>query len=238
MTPSAGKQDRPLDEHDATPAWQSIVRERFPSTVGRAHPRSTDLLICRYCDTVHRSTIVAKGEAAHCALCDAVLVRQLRLGVDELLALAVAAAILFLIANTTPVVAVEFGGIHIEANILTAVRSMQRGWIGAAGFVLDLTMFLIPLAQIASLLWLLSFACAGRRAPGGTKLLTMLHQLRPWSMTEVFLLGALVVIVKLSDLVHVATGVGIWALGVLTLVLTFLNLVESPYLWSLVESTG
>jgi len=72
-------------------------------------------------------------------------------------------AILFVIANATPVLAVEVGGMRTEANIWTAVLSMQSGWISAAAVVLAVTTFLVPMLQIGLLLWLLAFSIAAHR---------------------------------------------------------------------------
>ena len=155
-----------------------------------------------------------------------------------MLALTVAAAILFLIANATPILTIELRGLHTDANVWKAAVSMEHGWISWAATVLAATTFLVPLLQITLLLWLLSFALGARRAPGYRSMLVALHWLRPWSMTEVFLLGALVAIVKLSSWVQVIPGVGIAALAALTILLAILSLPEASSWWRLVEGIG
>ena len=52
-------------------------------------------------------------------------------------------------------------------------------------------------------------------------------------MTEVFLLGALVAMVKLSSWVSVVAGVGLWALAALTIILAVLSKYESRSWWAL-----
>jgi paraquat-inducible protein A len=203
--------------------------------VARVLPTSTKLMICPDCDSVHRLVPLGSGEVACCMCCDAVLARRRGLQVNEVLALTVAAAILFVIANVTPVLTIEVGGMHTEANISTAALSMDSGWISGAALVLAATTFLVPLLQISLLLWLLAFSSAARRVPGFRIVLVALHRLRPWSMTEVFLLGALVAIVKLSSWVRVVPGDGIWALAGLTIILTILSRVDPRAWWNLAE---
>lgn len=128
---------------------------------------------------------------------------------------------------------IDFAGIHTQANVWQAAASLQSGWISGAGIALALTMALVPMLQIVLLLWVLACAQWGQRAPGLRAALVVLHRLRPWSMTEVFLLGVLVVIVKLSSWVPVSAGVGLWSLGALTVILTLLNLKEAHIWWSL-----
>jgi paraquat-inducible protein A len=195
----------------------------------------TQTVICQDCDTVHRTVALDRGDIACCVRCEAVLARYHRVDVNQVLALTLAAALLLVIANVTPVLSIELDGILTQANIWTAALSMERGWISFAALVLAATTLVVPALQIGLLLWLMSFASAARRAPGFATVLVVLHVLRPWSMTEVFLLGALVAMVKLSSWVSVAPGIGLWALGGLTLILAMLSKHEPRSWWALDE---
>ena len=197
--------------------------------------RARELLVCPHCDVVHGAVDLRRHEVAACIGCGRVLARHRSLSVDQLLAITVAAALLFLIANAYPLMAIEVGGLHSEATVWGTALPMLHGWTAWPAAVLALTMFILPLAQIALLLWLLSFARFGRRAPGFCAALAALHRSRPWSMTEVFLLGALVAIVKLSSWVHVSPGMGIWALASLTILLTVISMVERESWWALLK---
>ena len=180
--------------------------------------------------------MLGRHEVAACVACGRVLARNLSLSVDQALALTLAAALVFLIANSYPLMTIEVGGMRTEATVWGAALLMLHGWAAWPAAVLALSMFILPLLQIALLLWVLVFARFGRRAPGFHGLLVTLHRSRPWSMTEVFLLGALVAIVKLSSWVHVAPGIGIWALAILTILLAILNVVEPRFWWTLLQA--
>lgn len=212
-----------------------MSRERSPASVGTVLTASTENIICLDCDTVHREVSLSRGEVARCICCNAVLARKHGLEVGQLLAITITAAILFVIASMTPVLSIEVGGIHTEANVWMAALSLEHGWICWAAVVLALTTFVVPMLQIVLLLWVLSFANLKRRAPAFRIALVLLHRLRPWSMTEVFLLGALVAIVKLSAWVHVVPGEGIGALSALTILLAILGRYESRAWWKFAE---
>jgi paraquat-inducible protein A len=197
---------------------------------------ASELLVCPHCDAVHRAVVLGRHEVAACVACGRVLARSLALSVDQALALTVAAALVFLIANSYPLMTIEVGGMRTEATVWGAAALMLHGWAAWPAAVLALSMFIFPLLQIALLLWVLAFARSGRRAPGFHGLLVILHRSRPWSMTEVFLLGALVAIVKLSSWVHVTPGIGIWALASLTILLTILSMVEPRFWWTLLQA--
>jgi paraquat-inducible protein A len=113
------------------------------------------------------------------------------------------------------------------------VRSLQQGWISVAALGLAFTTFLIPAVQIALLFWVLLFARTGQRPPGFGPIMRLLHRVRPWSMTEVFLLGALVAIVKLANWVPITAGAGIWAIAALTIVLALLGRCDPESWWSI-----
>jgi len=197
---------------------------------------ANDTIICPHCDVLHRAVDLSRREVAACIACGRVLARHRSLSIDQLLALTVTAAVLFLVANSYPLMTVEVHGMQTEATVWDAARLMLHGWTAWPAAVLALTMFILPMLQIALLLWILAFARVGRRAPGIRVLLVALHRSRPWSMTEVFLLGALVAVVRLSSWVHVTPGVGIWALASLTILLTILSMVEPQFWWTLMQA--
>jgi paraquat-inducible protein A len=128
---------------------------------------------------------------------------------------------------------IDVAGIETRANIWFAVRSLEEGWISVAALGLAFTTFLIPALQIALLFWVLLFARAGHRPPGFGPIMKLLHRMRPWSMTEVFLLGALVAIVKLANWVPITPGAGIWAIAALTAVLALLGRCDPASWWSI-----
>jgi paraquat-inducible protein A len=170
---------------------------------------------------------------AFCRRCNAALARYFGANVESGLALVCAAAIFFAIANLTPILSIDLGGMQTKANIWFAVLSLEQGWISVAALGLAFTTFLVPAVQIALLFWVLLYARIGRRAPGFAPIMRLLHRLRPWSMTEVFLLGALVAIVKLANWVPIAAGAGIWAIAALTTVLALLGRCDAASWWSI-----
>ncbi len=197
-----------------------------------------ELIVCRGCDTVYGQVHLRRSEIARCNRCGGVVARYERADVDQALAIAAACAIMLLIANFTPVLGIEVAGTHTEANIWNAVLSIEQGWISIAALVLAVTMLLVPLIQVACVLWLMVFARYRRRAPGFSRVLVVLHVLRPWSMSEVFLLGSMVAIVKLGGFIPIATGPGIWALALLTLMLALLGRFDPRSWWALEHGTA
>jgi paraquat-inducible protein A len=86
--------------------------------------------------------------------------------------------------------------------------------------------------------WVLLFASLGRRAPGFGEVMTVLHYVGPWTMSEVFVLGALVAVVKASAYFQVIPNVGIYAYGVLMLLITVFSSVDLRQLWDELDEGG
>jgi paraquat-inducible protein A len=199
--------------------------------LSRVMPQPPDWLICEHCDTLYRPVVLRRGEACTCLRCGAVLVRARRLSVQQQLALALTAAILFIFANAFPVISISLEGLSNAATLIESVQALNHGRITPMAAVTCLTIILAPLMQVTLLCWILLFACRDQVAPGFAMCMRTLEHLRPWSMLEVCLLGILVAIIKLGGMLDVHAGVGLWALAMLTVLLITLSGKEIRYLW-------
>jgi len=82
------------------------------------------------------------------------------------------------------------------------------------------TTILFPLLQLCILVYLLIPLRREHRPLGFAILVRLMQSLRPWGMIEVFLLGVLVAVVKLSSMATVVPGPALWAFVALTVTLT------------------
>ncbi len=131
------------------------------------------------------------------------------------LALAVAAAIMFVVANTTPLLSLSAAGRDAGTTIVGGAYEMWRqGYEVTAAAVL----FCSVLAPAGFILLALTVLLAARRrpAPGWLpRLAGWTGFLRHWAMPEVMLLGVLVALVKIAGLAAVAPGIGLYAAAAL-----------------------
>ena len=194
-----------------------------------------ELVACEHCDSVYRRPVLAPGEVARCERCAAILFRARRLDIDGWLALTIAAAIAFIIANVCPVVLVNLQGQHNAATLWQSTAALAQGAAAPIAVPAALAIIVVPFLQISLLAWLLLHARAGRRAPGFALAMRVIVGLRPWSMLEVGLLGILVAVIKLSSSLEVAPGAGVWAMAVLMVLVTVIANRDVPRLWALTE---
>ena len=194
------------------------------------HP---DLVICEHCDAVYQRRALAKGEMAACTDCGSVVYTSQVLNVRERLALSVTAAVAFLIANVCPIVTINLHGLESHTTMWQAAVALAQGDAAPIAVTTAAVAVMVPFLQIALLIWVLWFARDGRRAPGFTPVMKMLGILRPWSMVEVCMLGILVAVIKLSSLVQVYPGAGVWATAGLMILMTLIAGRDVSQLWEM-----
>ena len=195
--------------------WDDAAGLEFSAT--RTRP---DLVVCEECDTVHARRPLAGTEVARCVRCGALLGRGQRLAVDAQLALAVAALVIFITGNVSPLVTLDLRGVRAEASLPEAISATWETGQHVVALLAGATAFAFPLALILLRLWVLGPLAAGRRAPGFVPAMRALRWVTRWSMVEVFMLGTLIAIVRSAGLATVIPGAGIFSYAALTILLT------------------
>lgn len=177
------------------------------------------LIICEHCDCVYQSARLTRHQKTLCLRCGAVLQRYSGLTLQQRLALSWAAAVLWLFANFYPVMNISLQGLKNSATLWDSVLALSQGPITFIAMVAAISIIIAPAFQLVLLIWVLGFALAARRSPGFAVCMRWLEALRPWSMLEVCLLGALVSVFKLAGMLDVLPGIGLFALAALSLLL-------------------
>ena len=177
------------------------------------------LIICEHCDSVYQKVTLAKHQKTLCTRCGGVLQRYNGLTVEQRLALTFTALMLWIFANFYPVMSISFTGVKNSATLWDSVLALSLGPITFIAMVAAIAMVIAPIFQLLLLIWVLGFALARQRSPGFKFCMRWLETLRPWSMLEVCLLGAMVAVIKLAGLLDVLPGIGLFALAALSLMM-------------------
>ena len=202
-------------------------------SVGQPAPRRRILVACASCDTLQTADIASPAETLHCVRCDVVVYRAMHRAPDAALALTVAATICFLMGNALPIVAIEAGGNAANTTLIGAAQALDAADMRSVAVVVLLTTVVAPALELSCLLALLSDACWGGLSRLRGALVRARERLRPLSMVEIFVLGALVAIVKLGDLAKIVLGLGLWSLfGFMVLSATAAFAIERTDLWT------
>ncbi|PND34089.1 paraquat-inducible membrane protein A [Achromobacter pulmonis] len=196
------------------------------------------LIECEHCASIYRRHQLEPDETANCARCGATLWRYSGLSLSNWLALAIAALIVFGVANAYPVASMSVQGMTQQASLLDAISITWRQGHWVVAVMTGLAGFALPLLQLGVLLWVLGPLSRGREPLAFRPAMRLLGILRPWCMVPVFLLGVLVAVVKLAGMAAVSPGIGLGAFGILTILLTMLGRLSPHALWRYAEDTG
>lgn len=196
---------------------------------------ASGLTACHECDLLQREPALPPGGRACCRRCNAVLFRHVPDSVDRGLAYTLGAAILFITANMFPIVGLEVQGNLNASSLYGAVETIWNNDMEGVALLVFATTILIPAVEISLMLYVLLPLKFGRLPMELASILRVLQSIRPWSMTQVFILGVLVALVKLAHLAHVVPGVSLWAFGGLIVLLTAaVSNFNTHELWDLV----
>ena len=203
-----------------------------------AHPARPDaaagglpLIVCDECDAVYARESLAPGMVARCARCAALLGRGHRLTVENQLALALAALIVFVIGNASDIVTLDLRGVHVEAPLYKAILHTWQTEQRVVAVLAGATTLAFPLAVIVLRLWLLAPIAAGRRPTAFVPAMRALRWVTRWSLVEVFMLGTLVAVVRSAGIASVVPGPGIFAYAALTVLVTASQSLGLHRLW-------
>jgi paraquat-inducible protein A len=196
----------------------------------------SSVIVCPSCDLAHRVGAAPASVGTRCARCRAPLQRPEIGNIDTAIALSLCALVLFFLSNAYPLVTIQVNGTTRATTLLGAAWGLYtQGHAGLAALVF-LTTVVGPFLQITILLYLLLPLRHAREAPGQNTIFRLLAQVRPWTFVEVFMLGVLVALVRLSAYALVIPGVALWSCGLLMLTLAALTSRTTPgQFWSWVE---
>lgn len=176
-------------------------------------------IICEHCDGVYERSVLVKNQKSWCVRCGGVLQRYNGLTIEQRLALTLTALVVWIFANFYPVMSISLKGLKNSATLWDSVVALSLGPITFIALVAAVAMIIAPIIQLLLLVWVLGFALKSKRSPGFRFCMRWLETLRPWSMLEVCLLGAMVAVIKLAGLLDVLPGIGLFALAVLSLMM-------------------
>jgi len=194
------------------------------------------LVACPHCDLLQRLPDLAPGASARCPRCDDELWRRREDSLERTLALALAAAVLYVIANTVPMLGLRAVG-HQAAT--TVAGGAQQLWRDGQQIVAGLVLFTAVVAPALQIGFMLTVVLAARRehVPGWVGTLLRHHPTTiTWSMIEVMMVGVLVALIKIADYATVIPGLALFALGALVFLLAAMQASFDPReVWERVE---
>jgi paraquat-inducible protein A len=196
----------------------------------------SSVIACPGCDLLQRIPPFRPGGKARCPRCGDIVATRPSKPLERTLALAVAAVIAFIVANMEPLMRLSAGGRRARTTIIGSAYEM---WLQGHEFTASVVAFCSVIAPASYILFILTVLLALRRPPAPHWVAVLMRWasfMRPWSMQEVMLLGILVSLSKIADLATVIPGVGMYAVGILVVLLVEITVTfDSREVWKRVE---
>jgi paraquat-inducible protein A len=195
------------------------------------------LLACHECDLLQRETPLPVGGTARCRRCGGFLYRNAPDAFDRALVYALAAAVVFVIANAFPVVGLDAQGNRTSTTLFGTVRVLHDQGMTSVAALVFVTTILMPALEIVALLYMLLPLKLGRVPRTLPAMFRIVQTAHTWGMVEVFMLGTLVSVAKLGHIAHVDPGISLWAFAALMVLLAATAAAFDPHeLWRRVEA--
>ena len=194
------------------------------------------LIVCPHCDLLQRLPELAPGASARCPRCDKELWRRREDSLNRTLALTLAAAVLYVIANSVPMLGLTIVGREASTTVIGGANHLWQGGQKIVGVLVMFTAVIAPALQIGFMLAIAIEAHRRRPRKWVGQLLRHHPTTRLWSMIEVMMLGVLVALVKIADYATVIPGMALFVLGALVFLLAGIQANFDPKeVWDRIE---
>lgn len=196
-------------------------------------------IACRNCDLIHELIPVKINEVARCSRCGNTLYVKKLTFVDRSLALTLSAFIMYFPANFYPILTLSVIGNTKANSLFTGVKELFNGGYYFVSILVFLTSIFLPLISITSLLYTMISFKFNIKLPYVSKIFRIHEQINKWVMLEVYMLGILVALTKLSSIAKVSFGTGLFCYIALLLLIIISSISYDNFvIWKKMEQWG
>jgi len=196
---------------------QEEVSSRGSLNRVRAHP-GPERVACPDCGLLQLIPLARRPCVSECRRCGRVLAGPATGRIDAPLAWCLAALLLLLPACAAPMMSVSSYGAFRQTWFPGAPGALWQDGFPSLALLVSAFSIVLTVSFLALLVWVLGSLHFGRRDSLGTAF-RCVTRLRPWVMTEVYLVGCFVAYSRIKVVATVDVGVGGWFLIAATLAL-------------------
>lgn len=173
------------------------------------------LAACNECGMVSQVPDLLEGQEASCPRCNHTLINRVRDCPNKVFAYGTSVLIVLAISCFFPFMAISVKGISQHIALFDALSVFHYFDDTSLAALLMLTIIFLPVLYLLGLMALYAMAKSGSSCPGEQpavkKLFRVVVRTEHWLMADIFFVGVLVSIIKLSSLTDIAVGSAFWA---------------------------
>jgi paraquat-inducible protein A len=167
--------------------------------------------ICHECDLLTFVGDLQAGHKAMCPRCGAVLTRLRKNALERMLVFGLTAIICLLFSNLFSYVDLSVQGQERGVTLLETVAVLFELKERALALFMSVVIIGLPTFFVGVVCWLAVSIKLKRVSARTIDLLRIVGYLQFWNMAEIFFLGILISMVKVSSMVDVEVGLSFWA---------------------------
>ena len=177
---------------------------------------------CHQCDLMQYEVNLTAGEKAHCVRCSALLYKNTVQHYKQEIAFTISAMVLLVIANLFPIATIVVQGQAIDAKLFDIIQTLVMQQQNVMALLVFITLLLAPIIEVLAMAYLLIQLKCGLPQHHIAYTYRLYLKAQTWVLVDVFMLGVLVALVKLTPIVIVKVDIAVWALAGLIILLSAL----------------
>lgn len=175
---------------------------------------------CHECALTITLPRLMENQKAQCPRCGYTLTILHRNAIERIIAFSIAALVFLFASLPFNFLSFRSNGLENNFNIATSFNILIESNYHMLAIIELLTIFAIPISILCLLLYVLIPLSRGIAVPYATKILSIVFKLLPWSMVEIFLIGALVSMIKIISIADIELGLSFYAFTLFALSMT------------------
>ncbi|MGB0496472.1 MAG: PqiA/YebS family transporter subunit [Kangiellaceae bacterium] len=168
-------------------------------------------LTCHECELAVTVNNLNVGQKAHCSRCGFVLLRYPHNMIDSILAFSLTAIIFLLLSLPFEFLLFKSNGLENSMSLFMSFQILVENDYWFLALIELITIYITPIFLLCTLLYLFIPLKKERYPANGHQVMKYLFLVLPWSMVEIFLVGAFVSLIKLVSLADVILGPSFYA---------------------------
>ncbi len=205
-------------------------------SAGSPDPPPSPITVCPGCSLILQPITPQPHQVAVCPRCSQQLFRYKHNAIQKALVLSLTGLLLFIPANALQLLTFSVLGTDTQSSIVQACLGLFSQNQYVLGVIVTLTALVFPFLVLSGLLLISLGLTRQWHAPWMPRFFRIYHHLTEWAMTDVFLLGVLITIVKMSHTAVVTLDSGFFCfIGLVLTTIAAQTVVDRPLFWSLME---
>ena len=194
---------------------------------------------CPDCDLLVSLAEAPPGYSIHCPRCGKTIHKTTEGSIPKTLALSIAGLLMYLPAITIPLMTFNSLGFSESANILESIINFYRNEYHFVSLMVLLSAVVFPLVLLSSIFFISLQLQLNRSSAFLARLFRLYEHLEEWAMIEVYLLGIMITIIKMSHSSDIHYNPGIFCFTTLVLItLAISTVIDRELFWQKIGIQG